>query len=359
MTKDYSTLIDNVKRRTNPEIINESILLEKKFSDELRNVADKKILEYIKRSMRGVELRYTERTIEAGNNVKKHLKDNNPTLDYKFQGSVMCNTHIVGYSDIDLVQLTNSFYSHVGKSKFKEKHDSSYLLNESQKRRLLEIVNSDTFVGDINTDLIKIRLDAENVLISVYKYVETGKPKSIEVETTNPKRKVDVVTASWFVNVNSVLKNEDTFKGIQIYDKDKGVRLPVDYPFLKIELLNEKDKLVNGRLKKMIRFLKNLKYDSDYKLDIISSFIISSMCYNIPSDKYEDKTYYELVLVLYSEVLKIMEDTSYRNSITSIDGSEYIFQGNDELVTALGLFFREIHTINQDLITNLPMSKFL
>lgn len=359
MSRNYTDLINNVKRRTNPDSINESILMDKTFSDELRNVADKKVLEYIKRSMRGVEPRYTEKTIEAGNNVKQHLKNNNSSLDYKFQGSVMSNTHIVGYSDIDLVQLTNSFYSHEGKAKFKEKHDTSFLLTESQKRRLLEIVNGGIFLGNVNDDLRKTRLEAEEVLTTVYKYVETKKPKSIEVNTTIPKRMVDVVTASWYINVDSVIQDEDTYKGIQIYDKDENSRLPVDYPFLKIKLLNEKDKLVNQRLKKMIRFLKNLKADSDYDLKVLSSFVISSICYNIPASKYEDKAYYELVLVLYSEFLKIMEDTTYRNSIMSIDGTEYIFRGKDELVQKLGLLFRDLHSINEDLISKLPMARFL
>lgn len=359
MARDYTRLIENIKDRTNPDVLNESVIMDKSFSDELRDLADKKVLEYIKRSMRGVEPHYTNRTMEAGNNVKKHLEGNNSKLDYKFQGSVMSNTHIVGYSDIDLVQITNSFYGHEGNSKFKEKHDNGFFLTESQKSRLLKIINDGAFLGNAEADLRNIRIDAENVLNSVYKTVDITKPKSIEVETTNPKRKVDVVTASWHINVNSVMQGEDEYKGIQIYDKDKNERLPVDYPFLKIRLINERDKLVVGRLKKMIRFLKNLKADSDYDLDIVSSFVISSVCYNIPIRNYENKAYYELVLVLYAEFLKILEDESYRNSIKSIDGSEYIFRGNDDLVRKLSLLFRELNSVNEDLIANLPMARFL
>nr|WP_321222041.1 hypothetical protein [uncultured Psychroserpens sp.] len=358
MARNYTNLIENIKHRTNPDAINESEIMDKTFSAELRDLADKKVLEYIKRAMRGVESRYAERTIEAGNKVMMHLKNNNSSLDYKFQGSVPSNTHIVGHSDIDLVQITNSFYSHESKSSFTNKFNSGYL-TVSEKSRLLDVINGSTYFGDVNADLRKLRTDAELVLTSVYKNVDITKAKSIEVNPTNPDRIVDVVTASWYVNVDSVLTNDETDKGIQIYNKEKNTRLPVDFPFMKIKLLNEKDKSVNGRLKKMIRFLKNLKADSDYTLKEISSFDISSICYNIPIYNYENKPYYELVVVLFSEFMKIFEDENYRNSIMSIDGSEPIFRGKDEKVDKLRLLFRELFTVNEDLMSQTSYAKFL
>jgi hypothetical protein len=358
MEKNYSNLIQNVKNRTNPDRIDESILMEKSFSDELREITDKKVLEYIKRSMKGVEARYTERTIEAGNKVKNHLKSNNSSLDYKFQGSVPSNTHIKGHSDIDLVQITNSFYSHEDKNNFTWKLNTSSLL-ESQKQRLLEVVNGTPYTDDVNDDLRRIRIDAENVLKGIFKYVETTKPKSIEVNPTNPDRIVDVVTASWYKSVDSVISNDEDKHGIRIYDKVKHKRLPVDFPFLKIKLLNERDRAVNGRLKKMIRFLKNIKADSDYNLKDISSFDISSICYNIPSYKYSDKIYYELVMILHSEFLKILEDETYRNDLKSIDGSEPVFKGKNEKVRSLQILFRELSTIHNDLISQTSFAKFI
>lgn len=359
MKKDYNDLVRRIKNRTNPDIINESILLDKSFSDELRGLTDKKILEYIKRAMRGVEPRYTERTFEAGNKVKRHLKNNNSSLDYEYQGSVMTNTHIKGHSDIDLVQLSNSFYSHERISSFSDKYNNEFFLTETQKKMLLEVINGTSYSGDVNADLKKNRIDAENVLGANYKYVDINKPKSIEVKPTNPERIVDVVTASWYKSVDSVVNNDSELKGIQIYDKHKNIRLSVDYPFLKIKLLNEKDKNVNGRLKKMVRFLKNLKADSDYEIKELSSFDISSICYNISTGTYDTKVYYELVIILFSEFRKIINDEIYRNSIKSIDGTEDIFKGKPEKVEALKLLFNEIYTINEDLFAENSIVKFL
>lgn len=358
MIKNYDYLVNRVKSRTNPDSINESLIMDKEFSTEIRNLSDKKVLEYIKRSMRGVEPRYTELTIEAGNKVREHLKSNNPNLDYKYQGSVMCNTHIYGHSDIDLVQISNEFYTHEPKSEFTKAYTNVYL-TQSQKARLLEIIDGNIYAGIPLDTLRKIRLDAENVLSNTYKYVNVNKGKSIEVEPTNPKRTIDVVTASWYVNVDSVLENETAKKGIQIYDKIKNLRIPVDYPFLKIELLNKKDKAVNGRLKKMIRFSKNVKADSNKEMKALSSFDISSICYNIDEKTYQDLSYFELVFVLFSEVKRIIEDDNYRDSIMSIDKTEYIFKDEPKKLIALIDLYKELKSLNEDMLKSTPILKFL
>jgi hypothetical protein len=361
MPKNYASLVENVKKRSNPDLINESILFNKSFSAELSGLSspDVKILEYIKRAMQGVESRYTERTIEAGDKIKEHLKKNNPNLDYKYQGSVMCNTHIRGYSDIDLVQITNSFYFHENKIKLNEKYNSDYTLTYSQKQNLLGVINGTSYLGDVEGHLRNIRTNAENVLLNVYKNVDITKAKSIEVNPTYPDRIVDVVTASWYKSIDSIISNDDELKGIQIYDKHKSTKLSVDFPFLKIRLLNEKDKSVNGRLKKMIRFLKTLKADSDVDMKGISSFDISSICYNIPILNYYDKPYYELVIILYLEFKKIIDDENYRNSIMSIDNTEPIFKNKEDKIRMLRLIFEELNSIYNDLLPQTSKVKFL
>ncbi|SUX48815.1 hypothetical protein [Chryseobacterium indoltheticum] len=91
MRKNYASLIEKVKNRNNPDSINESVLFNKAFSDELGQLksSGKQVLEYVRRSMSGVEPRYTERTFEAGDKVRGHLKKNNSSADYRYQGSVM------------------------------------------------------------------------------------------------------------------------------------------------------------------------------------------------------------------------------------------------------------------------------
>ncbi|HBU77019.1 MAG TPA: hypothetical protein DEF18_02860 [Muricauda sp.] len=357
MTKNYEKLIQRVKERSNPSAIDESVLLEKSFSAELRNLYDRKVLVYIKRAMQGVEPIYTRNTFEAGNKVKSHLKNAYPNLDYEYQGSVPSNTHIKGYSDIDLVQISGSFYSHENMSVFTNaslRTDLDYY----QRTRLNEVINATPYLGDANENLKKIRQDAEELLAKVYKGVNSDKAKSIEVNVTSPKRMVDVVTASWYKSIDAVVNGNEYLKGIQIYDKKKNIRLKVDFPFLKIHLLNDKDSEVNGRLKKMVRFLKTLKADSNVEIDF-SSFDISSVCYNIDKIKYFDKSYDELVHVLFEELSKIAMDSVYRDSIRSIDDTEYIFKNNPEKITQLRLLLNELDAILKDMLKDSLVKRFL
>lgn len=357
MEKNYEQLIQKVKRRSNPGEIDESILLEKSFSAELRSLYDKKVLVYIKRAMQGVEPIYTTNTLTAGDKVKVQLKNAYPNLDYKYQGSVPSNTHIRGFSDIDLVQISGSFYSHQSMSAFTNAIQNTDL-GYSQRIRLNEVINSVPYSGDANEDLRKIRYNAEELLSKVYKEVNRDKAKSIEVNLTSPKRMVDVVTASWYKSVEAIVSDNDYQKGIQIYDKKKNQRLKVDFPFLKIHLLKTKDSQVNGRLKKMIRFLKTLKADSDNEMDF-SSFDISSVCFNIEKIKYYDKSYDELVHALYEELARIAVDSVYRDTIQSIDKSEYIFRDKPEKITQLKLLLDELNVIRKDLLKDSLVKRFL
>src|SRR5690554_2723163 len=151
MQKNYADLVERVKKRSNPDSIKETELFSKSLNEDFRGlgIPYSEVLEYVKRAMQGVEPEYTERTIEAGNKIKEHLKRNNSSLDYKFQGSVMCNTHIKGYSDIDLVQITNSFYSHEPVVKFNEKYNYTPNLSYIQKQNLLRVINGTPYQGNV------------------------------------------------------------------------------------------------------------------------------------------------------------------------------------------------------------------
>lgn len=357
MAKNYDELVRRVKARYNPALIDETTLLDESLRIELKALSGSRLMEYIKRSMQGVEPAYTQNTIVAGNKVKEHLKKNNSNLDYEYQGSVMSNTQIKGYSDIDLVQICNLFFGHDSKTKFTEEYRKDSL-TEAQRWALIEVINASIYEGDANQDLWKMRLEAEEVLSDAYNDVDVSKNKSIEVNLTSPKRKVDVVTASWYKSVKAAKSGDKADKGICVYDKGKNERLPVDYPFLKIKLVNDKDKIVNGRLKKMIRFLKTVKADADINIQI-TSFDISSICYNIDTISYYDKPYYELVYVLQVELSKIVADDFYRNNITSIDGTEFIFRDKPEKYGLLVLLLNELNTIKNDLVNNNSITRFL
>ena len=133
-----------------------------------------------------------------------------------------------------------------------------------------------------------------------------------------------------------------------MYDKNKNQKSPVDYPFLSILRINERGSDTNDRLKKMIRFLKNLKANSNQKIEL-SSFDINAICYDIEVSKYKYLSYVELVNVIYTQLHSIYSDKNHSDRIISVDGNEYIFKYNPNKLDNLKKLLNEVQLILFDL----------
>lgn len=360
--KDYKILLENLDRRVNPD----RILLEKSFSDELGQIPYKYALQFVQRAMRGVEPEYTKNTLIAGNKVKDKLKAELINVDFEFQGSVMTNTHLKGYSDIDLLTITNKFYTLNSNSITTLLNESTSILKYSTTviKRLTEAKEADDYKGVCLDDLKALRLSSERILISHYSAnVDVQNEKSIKVVTANPKRDVDIVIANWYKNANFFINENKAYKGIQIYEYDRvnnlGKRLKEDFPFLSIQRINERDSNLNGRLKKMIRFVKAVRYNSAIEIDF-SSFIINAICYDIDVNTYSAKNYSELVQVVYNQLVSLSNSPAKRAILKSVDGNEFIFKdeknptGEDtERIKHLNLVITEIKLILADMLDEL------
>ena len=342
---DYRQLTRNIQGRLNPD---SEYLVERKLFSDLSD-APTDVLKYIKLAMRGVEPEYTQKSKEAGGRVKEHLSSLSD-VTFKYQGSVMTNTHIKGASDIDLLTICDKFYS----------WDSSAVDNilntpteraklySSQISKLEKEVNMSSYSGAPLEDLRKIRLDSESILRSVYSQFDATNGKAIKIRNLSLKRDVDIVTASWYDNVSSILNDKGDYRGIQVYDKNENKRCPVDYPFLSIKRINERGSETNDRLKKMIRFLKNLKTNSNINIDL-SSFDINAICYDIDTVKYSEQSYVELVGTLYLQLHSICTNKSHSDKIVSVDGKEYIFKYNSNKLENLKKLFSEVSSVLSDL----------
>lgn len=356
MTKNYNELVSRLDSRMNPD----RIILNKSFSEELRSIPQEGIFQYIKRAMQGVELEYTNKTIEAGKKVIAHLKDKVPDTEFDFQGSVMTNTHIKGNSDIDILEVCNKFYT-FDRDGIKKKLTSpleSLSLTAVQVQILQNVLNGGGYVHGLS-DLRATRMKSEEVLKSVYNSVEISKPKSIKVELTYPKRKVDVVIANWYKNAEYYLTNEKDKLGVKIFVKGEqsyqDKELKPDFPFRRISMINSKDNHSNGRLKKMIRFMKNMKFDSENSEQIkLSSFDINAICFDINLSQYIDKNYIDLVVVLFNQLSLLYLNKEYRNRLKSVDGSEFIFIDEngiekEDKVQSLRYIYYELHDLIEEL----------
>ena len=346
MPKNYRQLIQSVKGRVNPE----NFALEKAFLNELSTISYSQVLSYIKLAMKGVEPEYTKKSREAGERVKDHLSKKLDNIVFRYQGSVMTNTHIKGHSDIDLLTISDKFYSYdsinitglLGSPEKKEKYYQSSIT------KLEREVNLSPYLGNSIQDLSEIRLDSERILSGIYGICDISKGKAIKIKNLSLNREVDIVVANWYDDISSIINDKGDYRGIQVYDKNTNSIGDPDYPFLSIERINKRSSETNGRLKKMIRFLKNLKADSDRKIDL-TSFDINAVCYDIKVNIYKYLSFYELVPVIYNQIKEIATNNDVADNIISVDSREYIFKYNTQKKENLKLLLMEIETVFIDL----------
>lgn len=344
--KDYRRLIENIESRTNPE----NIIINKAFSDELSSISYSDILKYVRYAMKGVEPEYTQKSKLAGERVQNHLKENLTNVVYKYQGSVMTNTHIKGTSDIDLLVITDSFYT------FDRKSIKAVLTKESLKSQLnliqLSKLQKELQGGGYSnalSDLRKKRLDSEKTLMPIYDICDISHPKAIKIKNKSLNRDVDIVIANWYDNVTAILRDKDhDYRGVQVYNKESNTKGNPDYPFLSIKRINERSSETNGRLKKMIRFLKNIKADSNLEIKL-TSFDFNAICYDIDIYMYISKKFYELVPVLYLQLKSLADNYEHSNNLKSVDENEYIFRNNNIKLNSLKNLMTEIESILIDL----------
>lgn len=344
--KNYRQLTESIRNQINPD----NYFFEKSFSDELSSISYNDALTFIRMAMKAVEPAYTQRTREAGEMVKQHLDTELTDKTFRYQGSVMTDTHIKGYSDIDLLVISDKFYSYdlyqinqilenyERKSKFL---NESIHKMESEKSRI-------PYSGDAYTDLKKLRTDSENILKTKYSKCDITKPKAIKIKNLNLNREVDVVIANWYDDVTSIINDKGEYRGVQVYDKENNRKCDPDFPFLSIKRINDKSSNTSGRLKKMIRFMKNIKAHSDYHIEL-SSFDINAICYDINTSEYSKSAYYELVAVIYNQLYHICNDINHANDLVSVDGREYIFRNQPNKLENLKIIMTEIEHIYNDL----------
>lgn len=347
MAKNYILLTESIRARINPD----NIAIQKAFSDELSTLSYSDVLTFIRFAMKSVEPEYTQKSKDAGERVKEYLLKELTDVTFKYQGSVMTNTHIKGHSDIDLLTICEKFYT-CDSSNIKE------LLNTPVRRekfrqtsieKLEREFKTSNYKGNSLEDLKEMRLASEKILLDVYKICDISHSKAIKITNLSLKRDVDIVIANWYDDVSSIINDKGDFRGIQIYNKEKNEKEKADYPFISINRINERSASTNGRLKKMIRFLKNVKAISDHEIDL-SSFDINAICYDIDPTKYQNLTIFELVPLLHFQLKSICTNHEHSSRLISVDGREYIFRENPSKLDNVNKILGELEGVYKDLL---------
>ncbi len=345
MPKNYRQLTESIRERLNPE----HRPITKSFSDELATISYSDVLVFIRTAMKGVEPEYTQKSRDAGERAKEHLSKELKDVTFKYQGSVMTDTHLKGFSDIDLLTISEKFYQ-------ADNYSIKQLLENTERRakfyqssieKMQKEINASSYQGNALDDLRTNRLESERVLKEVYTVCDISKPKSIKIKNLSLNREVDIVIANWYDDITSVINDKGDFRGIQVYNKETHSRGSSDFPFLSINRINERSSETIGRLKKMIRFMKNAKNISDHEIDL-SSFDINAVCYDIDVAKYKTLPFYLLVQIIYTQLKSICSSKEHSDNVISVDGREYIFRGNEKKLQNLQTLLVEVEAIYLD-----------
>lgn len=342
---DYSQLIQKISDRYNPS---KELLVERRMFSDIGDY-DKDVVKYVRLAMNEVDESYTRRVLDAGNAVKTRLSNRQNDVTYRFQGSVMTQTHIRAASDIDLLTICEKFYnSEIGKVRAEQNLNHKYTYSQLQSlRRYSDDFSS--YKGNSLQDLRDLRFEDETILQSRYTHCDVTKPKSIKVHPVEYNIDVDVVIAAWFDSFEYVLHEKDeTYRGIGIYNKEKDTRESPSLPFLSIKRINERSSSTAGRLKRMIRFLKNVKEDASQEINL-TSFEINAICYDIPVDTYSNAHYIDLVRILWYKLWTLSNDVNVAMQIPSVDGTEKVFVKNPQRYNELTKLRSEVWSIYNSL----------
>lgn len=341
---NYTNRLDKLKNRYNPD---KDMLVEQRTfsatSGEIKDVAT-----YVRRAMREVDDSYTQKTKDAGNAVKQLLGSKLANVEFEYQGSVMTGTHIRGASDIDILTLCTKFYG-TEIDKVRNEKFNSWVYNAIQLSNLQSYDNYfSQYKGNSNEDLRQLRLQNEKILVGTYNDCDISKPKAIKITNHHYHRDVDIVTSSWFDSFDYVLNGSPKEKrGIKIYNKEKGYAEGPDFPFLSISRINNRSNQSQGRLKRMIRFLKNVRTDADIEIKL-TSFDINAICYDIPIAEYLSMDYKSIVYLLWHRLYHLWYDGNLDN-LKSVVGTEYVFKDKPDKIEALKLLENEVWNIYNDL----------
>lgn len=288
--------------------------------------------------MQPVGSRYTEITFEEGDRVKNQLitglRSQGICCEYKYQGSVTSDTHIKAHSDIDLLEVTDLFC----------------FLEPPQ-------VPKNPFTGDSRKEIAKLKQTSKELLEARFPAakVDGSNSKAITICGGSLCRSIDVVPAVWWDTVAYSQSLDPKHRGVRILDQKNDCWID-NMPFLHNDRIDNRDRMYNGALRKVIRLLKSLKYDSESVS--LSSYSIASIAYNMDDHLLATGMFQDLQLVGKSKVYldKLSADKTLRESVMVPNGLHKVFTTGQATLDGLNDLRTEVDDLIDAIQRNLQKS---
>jgi hypothetical protein len=283
--------------------------------------------------MQEVGPEYTAIGLEEAERVGKQLKigltAKGILVDFKIQGSVPCNIHIRGASDVDLLTLDIAFHT----------YDPSGIKAQTGGYQFFVTYTP-------ISALKKLRQHAEEILVEKYPAVDVdvSGAKAIKLAGGSLRRPIDVIPAHWHDTADYQMHGKSYDRGVRILDTKNNESLH-NMPFLHIQRIGERDAIAIDGLKKAIRLCKNVKADAEKEgtLIKISSFDIAAMMWHANLSALRVGTINELAIL--AETQRHLDFYAHNHAdartLEVPDGSRKIFDTSEKL-EALKLLSTEI-----------------
>ena len=324
MTKSRLEKLRN--RRIDPLIkVSESREVYRRLTDEDSAV------QYVVGAMQPIDPDYTSRTLEERKRVEEQLdkgyKGVNLAVDFEYQGSVTNDTHIRAHSDVDLLTVESRWFA----------------IQPPNKPAI-------PYQGDPVQDLRQLRIQGVKILKTAFPAatVDESGSKAINISGGSLRRKIDVIACAWWHTVEFFAEKKKHALGVEILDNDKGGRIS-NKPFLHNRRIEDRDAAMNGGLRKLIRLLKSLKYDSDDRIEL-SSYDIAGIAYNTPDDWLSSRGGHDLILLKNCQnfLHHLLQNPVNRNSLEVPNGTRKVFCAEGASETGLRQLSQAVDVLTQE-----------
>lgn len=265
---------------------------------------DADIVKYIIGTMQPIDPVYTQNTFEQGERVRNQLEKKVDSISgFRYQGSVVSDTHIKTHSDIDLLVFREGWHF---------------------CRPPLSPVNP--YKGDEKDDMRVLRKSSKETLVQAFPQatVDDSGKIAIAIEGGSLSRKVDVVIAVWEESMESVNSKNDIDRGVCVFNRDKGVFV-TNYPFKSRYEILKKDDRCGGGMCKAARLMKSVKFDSG--TISMTSYDITAIAWNMPDDYLCYQAPFEMRIFegCRRYLREILNDQFKRALLLVPDGSREVF----------------------------------
>jgi hypothetical protein len=180
--------------------------------------------------------------------------------------------------------------------------------------------------------------------------------KCVALEGGSLRRKIDVVISNWWNTVEYQTSGAAFQRGVQVFDSKANIRIE-NRPFLHNAKIDQRDRLLNGNVRKVARLLKSLKYDADTKVNM-SSYDITSIAYSMPDDLMRPGHGAELLLVENTRgfLRLLLDDSARRSSLKVPNEMRSIFSSDGASVEGLNQLYKETQELVDDIAKGLSRS---